>query len=150
MSISIRKGRREDVADTLSLIKELAEYEKALDKVLITEGQLLKEGFGERPWFWLLVAEKEGEIIGVAFYFFRYSTWKGRLLYLEDFVVKEKHRGSGIGTMLFDELIRIGKAEQVHSIVWQVLEWNEPAIKFYDKYKAEISNEWRDGILEII
>ena len=145
--ISIRKGVKEDLPEVVDMIKELADYENALDEVEITVEQLERDGFGENPYYWLLIAEVDGEIAGLAFYFIRYSTWKGKLLYLEDFVVKEKYRRQRIGTLLFDNLKRKVETEGLAGLVWQVLDWNEPAIKFYEKHGAQISSEWLDGKL---
>ena len=107
MDIDIRKGIKKDLPQVLALIKELADYEKSLDQVDVTLEQLEKDGFDGHPHYYLLVAEEKGEIIGVCFYFIRYSTWKGKVLFLEDFVVKEEYRRKGIGGMLFEETIRI-------------------------------------------
>ena len=145
--VSIRKGVKEDLPEVVAMIKELADYENALDEVEISVEQLERDGFGAHPYYWLLIAEIDGDIAGLAFYFIRYSTWKGKLLYLEDFVVKEKFRRQGIGTLLFDKLKRKVEAEGLAGLVWQVLDWNEPAIKFYEKHGAQISKGWLDGKL---
>ena len=145
--VSIRKGVKEDLPEVVAMIKELADYENALDEVEISVEQLERDGFGAHPYYWLLIAEIDGDIAGLAFYFIRYSTWKGKLLYLEDFVVKEKFRRQGIGTLLFDSLKRKVEAEGLAGLVWQVLDWNEPAIKFYEKHGAQISKGWLDGKL---
>ena len=145
--VSIRKGVKEDLPEVVAMIKELADYENSLDEVEITVEQLEIDGFGAHPYYWLLIAEVNGDIAGLAFYFIRYSTWKGKLLYLEDFVVKEKFRRQGIGTLLFDKLKRKVEIEGLAGLVWQVLDWNEPAIKFYEKHGAQISKGWLDGKL---
>jgi len=147
MSINIRNGVNEDLPAVVAMIKELANYEKAIEEVEITVEDLEKDGFGDHPYFWILIAEIDGEIAGLAFYFIRYSTWKGKLLYLEDFIVKEKYRRQGIGTLLFDELKRRVESERLAGLVWQVLDWNVSAIKFYEKQGAKISSEWLDGKL---
>jgi len=147
MSIKIRPGKLIDLPEVVKMIKELADYEKALDQVEITVEILERDGFGDHPYFWILIAEKHGEIAGLAFYFIRYSTWKGKTLYLEDFIVKDEFRRQGIGTELFNELKKIVNREGLDGIVWQVLDWNEPAIKFYKKLGATISSEWLDGRL---
>ena len=144
MEYSIRKGEEHDLPEVLALIKELAVYEKYPDHVENTVEQLREDGFGPNPSYGLEVAEKEGKVVGVALYYTRYSTWKGRKLYLEDLIVTETERGSGIGKALFDRLIKITKEENYHSMVWQVLDWNEPAINFYKKYKVEFDGEWLD------
>ena len=147
MDISLRKGIKQDLPQVLALIKELADYENALDQVSVTLEQLEKDGFEGHPHYYLLVAEYDNQIIGVCFYFIRYSTWKGKVLFLEDFVVKEEFRRKGIGGMLFEETIRISQKENMDGIHWQVLDWNTPAINFYHKYGAEISNSWLNGKL---
>lgn len=147
MSIKIRPGEAKDLPEVVKMIKELADYEKSLDQVKITEETLEKDGFGSHPYFWLLIAEKNGEIAGLAFYFIRYSTWKGKTLYLEDFIVKNEYRRQGIGTLIFEELQNIVRKEELSGIVWQVLAWNDLAIEFYKKLGATISNDWLDGSL---
>ena len=147
MTAHIRKGVQADLPVVLELIKELAEYEKALNEVTITLKELEEDGFGEHPWFWFIVAEVDGEIVGMSFYFIRYSTWKGRFLFLEDFVVKESYRGKGIGSQLFEETVRIAQQMEVNGMIWQVLDWNVPAINFYKKYEAHLDDEWLNGKL---
>ena len=148
MDIDIRKGVKKDLPQVLALIKELADYEKSLDQVDVTLEQLEKDGFDGHPHYYLLVAEEKGEIIGVCFYFIRYSTWKGKVLFLEDFVVKEEYRRKGIGRMLFEETIRIANKENMDGLHWQVLDWNTPALNFYKKYNASISSTWLNGRLD--
>ena len=149
MNLLIRKGEKKDVNQVFSLIKELADFEKSISEVSITPDDLLKDGFGDNPYYRFIIAEKGSEIIGVALYFYRYSTWKGRVLYLEDFIVKSKYRNTGVGTKIFDELKLIGKEKNVESIVWQVLNWNEMAISFYKKHGAIFSNKWLNGRIEL-
>ena len=148
MDIDIRKGVKKDLPQVLALIKELADYEKSLDQVDVTLEQLEKDGFDGHPHYYLLVAEEKGEIIGTCFYFIRYSTWKGKVLFLEDFVVKEEYRRMGIGGMLFEETIRIANKENMDGLHWQVLDWNTPALNFYKKYNASISSTWLNGRLD--
>ena len=148
MDIDIRKGIKKDLPQVLALIKELADYEKSLDQVDVTLEQLEKDGFDGHPHYYLLVAEEKGEIIGICFYFIRYSTWKGKVLFLEDFVVKEEYRRMGIGGMLFEETIRIANKENMDGLHWQVLDWNTPALNFYKKYNASISSTWLNGRLD--
>ena len=147
MSIVIRSGVVEDLPEVVDMIRELADYEKSLDQVEVTADILERDGFGDHPYFWLTIAEKDGEIAGLAFYFIRYSTWKGKTLYLEDFVVKTKFRRQGIGTALFNDLKRKVAEENLAGLVWQVLDWNQPAIDFYRKQGASISSDWLDGKL---
>lgn len=141
-SLIIREGRRKDAVDVLRLIKELAKYEKALGEVEITEKTLIKDGFNKNPAFRVLVAELNGEVVGLALYYFKYSTWKGKCLFLEDLIVSEKYRRQKVGSMLFEALIKISKNLKVKRMEWQVLNWNEPAINFYKKYNAIFDNGW--------
>ena len=145
--MKIRKGRKSDLPIILSLIKELANYEKSLDKVLITIYDLEKDGFGDHPLYCIIVAEINGEIVGMAFYYIRYSTLSGKTFYLEDFLVKKDFRRKGVGSLLFEECIRMTKKINANSMVWQVLNWNKPAISFYKKYNAELKNDWINGRL---
>lgn len=147
MEVKIRRGQKADLPCVLALIKELAEFEKALDEVSVTLEELENDGFGQHPFYWFIVAIHEDEIIGLSFYFIRYSTWKGRFLFLEDFVVKKDYRGQGVGAQLFEETIRIAQRLKVKGMVWQVLDWNEDAIRFYKKYEASIQTEWLNGKL---
>jgi GNAT superfamily N-acetyltransferase len=142
MKINIRSAVKEDCARLLELIRELAEYEKAPQEVTVTMEHFVESGFGKQPVWWALVAEVDGQVEGFAMYYIRYSTWKGQRMYLEDLIVTEKMRGQGLGKKLFDQLIVEAKEKQFNGIVWQVLEWNEPAINFYKKYKAHFDPEW--------
>ncbi|MFN8290075.1 MAG: GNAT family N-acetyltransferase [Chitinophagaceae bacterium] len=142
MSIKIRRAVKEDCPRLLELVKELALYEKAPDEVTVTPEHFEESGFGEQPVWWAFVAEDAGVILGFALYYIRYSTWKGQAMYLEDILVTESARGRGIGKMLFDRLIEEAKAKKFNRIIWQVLEWNEPAINFYRKYNADFDGEW--------
>ena len=143
----IRKGKKQDLKEALCLIKELAEYENALSEVEITVQELERDGFGEKPYFGFLVAEKNSTIVGLSFYWIRYSTWKGKFLFLEDFIVKKEYRRNDIGSKLFYETMRICKKMKCKGMCWQVLDWNKPAINFYKKYNAKISSEWLNGKL---
>lgn len=138
----IRKARKEDCPAMMELVHELAHYEKAPQEVTVTLEHFTESGFGEKPVWWAFVAEDNGRLLGMALYYIRYSTWKGQAMYLEDIIVTEKARGRGIGKMLFDQLIREAKEKKFNRIVWQVLEWNEPAIRFYRKYNADFDAEW--------
>jgi GNAT superfamily N-acetyltransferase len=147
MNIVIRKAEKKDISGVISLINELALYEKAPEQVSITKEQLEKDGFGNNPLFWIILAEQEGKIIGMSFYYIRYSTWKGKCLYLEDIIVKEEKRGKGVGKLLFDATIEEAKKIDAVLLTWQVLEWNIPAINFYKKYNASLDSEWINGKL---
>ncbi|MEC7754496.1 MAG: GNAT family N-acetyltransferase [Bacteroidota bacterium] len=140
--MKIRKGVKSDLPSVLELIKELAVYEKALHEVEITLEQLEEDGFGEEPVFQFLVATENEEIVGLALYYFRYSTWKGKAIYLEDLVVKESHRGKGYGQKLLDAIVEEARQTGSKQVRWQVLDWNEPAINFYKKLGAHLDGEW--------
>ena len=147
---SLRKGIIEDLPRVLELIKELALYEKAPEQVINTVEMMEKDGFGPNPVYGLLVCEKEAtyEIIGIAIYYFRYSTWKGKRLYLEDIIVTESERGKGAGKMLFDRVMAKSLEEGCTGMMWQVLDWNEPAINFYKKYGAYLEAGWLNAHLQ--
>lgn len=139
----IRKGEKKDIPSILALIKELAVFEKEPDAVVITEKDLEEDGFKENPLFKTFVAEVEGEVIGIALYYYRYSTWKGKTIHLEDLIVKESKRGTGAGSALYKKIIEQGKLDGVRRIEWNVLDWNTPAIEFYQKSGAKILEDWR-------
>ena len=138
----IRRAVAEDCPRLLELINELAVYEKAPEEVTVTLAHFTESGFGINPVWWAFVAEADGEIKGFALYYIRYSTWKGQRMYLEDILVTESYRGKGLGKLLFDRLIEEAKEKNFSGIVWQVLEWNEPAINFYKKYNSSFDPEW--------
>lgn len=142
MNINIRKAVREDCPRILELVKELAVYERAPEEVTVTQEHFTESGFGEMPVWWAIVAEVDGRIEGFALWYIRFSTWKGQRMYLEDFIVTEQLRGKGLGRLLFEELLAEGRRQKFHGIMWQVLEWNEPAINFYKKYEASFDGEW--------
>ena len=142
MEISIRRATREDCPRMLELVKELATYERAPEQVSVTLQHFEESGFGPDPVYWAFVAEAEGQVVAFALYYIRFSTWKGQRMYLEDILVTEKFRGLKIGQMLMDRLIEEAKDKKLHGITWQVLEWNEPAIKFYKKYNPSFDAEW--------
>lgn len=142
MAIKIRKAVKEDCARLMELVHELAVYEKAPNEVTVSLDHFEESGFGEKPVWWAFVAEEDGVIQGFALYYIRYSTWKGQRMYLEDILVTEKMRGKGLGKLLFDQLIAEAKEKKLTAIVWQVLEWNDPAINFYKKYNASFDAEW--------
>ncbi|MBB6003108.1 GNAT family N-acetyltransferase [Arcicella rosea] len=142
MSVIIRKGIREDVPVMFELIKELALYEKAPEQVTNTVEQMYVDGFGDNPIFGSIVAEVAGEVLGLALYYYRYSTWKGKRLYLEDLIVSEKMRGKGLGEKLLEATIQQAKDDACTGVMWQVLDWNEPAINFYKKFGTRMDGEW--------
>jgi GNAT superfamily N-acetyltransferase len=143
MEINIRKAKKEDCPQILTLIKELAVYERAPDEVTVTQRHFEESGFGPNPVWWAFVAEtKENGILGFALYYIRYSTWKGQAMYLEDILVTDSARGKGIGKLLFERLIEEAKEKEFNRIIWQVLDWNEPAINFYKKYNADFDGGW--------
>jgi len=146
--MNIRKGNPEDMESVLGLIQELAIFEKEPEAVVITVDDLVRDGFGEKPLFNVFVAEIEDEsgnkeIVGIALYYYRYSTWKGKTIHLEDLIVKEKMRGTGLGSALYAEIMKQGKKDNVRRVEWNVLDWNTPAVKFYENSGAKILEEWR-------
>ncbi len=150
MNITIRPAVKEDCARMLQLVKELAIYERAAHEVTVDYDHFEESGFGQNPVWWAVVAEVDKIVQGFAMYFVRFRTWKGQYMFLEDFVVTEKFRGKGIGKLLFDKLIEEAKEKQFKGMVWQVLEWNEPAIKFYKKYDGvQLNKEWIDCTLSV-
>jgi len=130
------------MTEVLALITELAVFEKEPDAVVVTVADLERDGFSENPLFRTFVAEIDGNIIGMALYYYRYSTWKGKTIHLEDLVVTEQFRGSGAGFALYSEIIKQGKKDKVRRIEWNVLDWNTPAIAFYEKSGATILKDW--------
>ena len=144
---TIRMGLVDDVGAALQLIQELALYEKAPDEVEVTEKTMIRDGFGEDPLYRLWVAELEGTIVGIAICYVRYSTWKGPMLYLEDLVVTESHRKKGIGKSLFLTTAKFARNMGYNGMVWQVLDWNTPAIDFYKYFGAQLDPEWINGKL---
>lgn len=144
--MQIRAAKPGDEQAIFSLIKELALYEKAPEQVSNSAEQLGIDLFRSFVCE-AIVAENNKDIIGFALYYTAYSTWKGKILYLEDFYVKENHRNKGIGNMLFEKVVEIAKDKKVKRMDWQVLEWNALALGFYEKKEAELSSEWVNGRL---
>lgn len=142
MAIEIRRAIREDCPRLMELVQELAEYERAPQEVTVTREHFEESGFGPNPVWWAFVAEENGVILGFALYYIRFSTWKGQRMYLEDILVTESARGKGIGQLLMDRLIVEAREKKLSAIVWQVLEWNEPAIRFYKRYDTWFDSEW--------
>jgi len=141
--MNIRKGELKDMAAVLDLIQELATFEKEPNAVVLTVADLERDGFGETPLFYTFVAEMDNEIVGTALYYYRYSTWKGKTIHLEDLIVREKMRGSGLGFALYSKIIEQGKIDNVRRVEWNVLDWNTPAIEFYVKSGAKVLDTWR-------
>ncbi|SFU07328.1 L-amino acid N-acyltransferase YncA [Algoriphagus locisalis] len=146
----LREGKIEDLPRVLELINELALYEKAPEQVTNTVAMMEADGFGENPVFGMFVCEKEesADIVGIAIYYYRYSTWKGKRIYLEDLVVTQSERGNGAGKLLFDRIMKKGLEENCTGMMWQVLDWNEPAINFYRKYGATLEAGWLNAHLQ--
>ncbi|MBR9853173.1 MAG: GNAT family N-acetyltransferase [Algicola sp.] len=142
MEYTIRKARIEDMEQVLNLVQELADFEKEPNAVEVTKDDLVKDGFGEQKMFQCFVAETEKGIVGIALVYPRYSTWKGPVIHLEDLIVSEKMRGSGLGTALLDQVVKYGADLGVKRISWEVLDWNEPAIDFYEKKGANVLRDW--------
>lgn len=147
MQIDLRVAVKEDCPRLLELVHELALFEKAPEEVTVTLEEFIDAGFGEKPVWKTFVAEVDGLIVGFALYYIRYSTWKGCRMYLEDLIVTESWRGKGVGKLLFDRLIVEAREKGFNGMSWQVLDWNEPAIKFYKKYEAALDGSWINGAL---
>lgn len=143
MSFSIREGKIEDMPSVLNLIKELAHFEKEADAVIISVADLEKDGFGNSPLFKTFVAEVDEEIVGMALFYPRYSTWKGPTIHLEDLIVKKNKRGLNIGSALYKKVIEYGHNMGVKRMEWVVLGWNTPAIEFYKKTGAHLLDDWK-------
>ena len=142
MDFQIRTAKKEDCPRLLELIQELATYEKAPEEVTVSLAEFEIAGFGEQPVWWAFVVEHEGLIDGMSLYYIRYSTWKGRRLYLEDIIVTESMRGKGLGKLLMDHTINHAREAGFSGMMWQVLDWNEPAINFYKKYNSKFDEGW--------
>lgn len=143
----LRRGREEDLPRVLALIQELAVYERAPDAVTNTLNMMRHDGFGPTPIFGFFVLESGADLLGLALYYTAYSTWKGRMLYLEDLVITEPARRGGYGRLLFDAVVAEARRTGAQRLKWQVLDWNAPAIQFYQKLGAELDGEWLNGNL---
>lgn len=150
MNFTIRKGTKNDVPAAYNLIVELAIFEKEPDAVTNTIEKMYEDGFGENPIYGFFVAENDGVIIGMAMYYYRYSTWKGRRLYLEDLIVTEKFRGNGLGELLLTKIIEEAKNTNCTGAMWQVLDWNESAINFYNKFGVRYDKGWYNVHLDLV
>ncbi len=143
MELNIRKANPSDMKSVIELIKELAIFEKQPDAVVTTEQILIEDGFGKNPAFNVLLAEIKNEIIGMALFYPRYSTWKGKALHLEDLIVKHEYRGKGVGTVLYRKVMEYAFENDLKRVAWEVLDWNTVAIDFYKSTGAEVFDEWR-------
>ena len=145
----VRPALKQDCPRMMELIRELALYEKAPDEVTVSMDHFIESGFGPDPVWYAWVVELNGTVQGFALYYIRYSTWKGQWIYLEDILITESHRGQGLGKMLFDQLLVVSKEKGYSGMVWQVLDWNEPAIRFYEKFPGvSFSGEWLNARLD--
>ncbi|MCM4156367.1 GNAT family N-acetyltransferase [Gramella sp. AN32] len=142
MEYIIRKATKADMPAVLELIKELATFEKEPQAVIIDENDLIRDGFGENPAFNCLVGEIEEKIQGMALFYFRYSTWKGKTVHLEDLIVREKFRGVGLGSALYTAVIKFAAEEKVKRTEWVVLDWNKTAADFYRRSGANVLASW--------
>ena len=140
--MNIRPGTKEDMPAVLDLIKELAAFEREPDAVVVTVDELVKDGFGPDPLFYTFIAEVNNEVIGIALFYYRYSTWKGKTIHLEDLIVKQEKRGTGAGSALYKEVIKFARKEGVRRVEWVVLNWNTHAIQFYERSGAAIMRDW--------
>ncbi len=148
-TITVRRAAKNDCPRMLELINELAVFERAPHEVTVTLAHFAESGFGTNPVWWAFVAEEAGIVIGFALYYIRYSTWKGQRMYLEDILVTEQHRGRNAGRLLMDQLITEAREKNLSGITWQVLDWNTPAIKFYEKYTSKFDGEWVNVSMDI-
>ena len=143
MPVTVRNGTADDMKNVHALVMQLAIFEKAPEEVITDVETLQKDGYGERDNFRTLIAEDENkQVFGICLYYIAYSSWKGRILFLDDIVIDEPYRSQGVGTLLMNALFNICKEEHIKQMRWQVLDWNEPAIKFYEKLGAFIDKDW--------
>jgi GNAT superfamily N-acetyltransferase len=147
MQVELRVARIEDCPRLLELVHELAVFERAPDEVTVSLSEFEDAGFGPKPVWKAFVTEVDGAIVGFALYYVRYSTWKGRRIYLEDLIITESMRGKGLGKLLFDRIVQETKELNYSGMVWQVLDWNQPAIAFYQKYGAALDASWINASL---
>jgi GNAT superfamily N-acetyltransferase len=143
MQVIIRKANESDMKSVLSLINDLAIFEKEPQMVEVTETQLIEDGFGEKPAFEALLAEVDGFVAGMALYYERYSTWKGKTIHLEDLIVKDAYRNQGLGTKLYNKVLKTAQDRGYKRVEWNVLDWNKVAIDFYESTGAKILESWR-------
>lgn len=143
MKFKIRKAISSDMSSVHSCIQELAEFEKEANAVEVSVEDLIVDGFSENPLFECFVAEIENTIVGIALFYYRYSTWKGKTIHLEDLIVKEAYRGNGIGKGLYIEVMNYASALNLKRVEWNVLDWNTPAVKFYESTGAKILDDWK-------
>ena len=142
MNFTIRKATKKDASDILALIQHLADFEKEPEAVVVTVKELEKDGFGEQPLFQTFIAEVDGKSVGMALYYYRYSTWKGKTIHLEDLIVFEEYRKQNIGRALYDAVLQQAYKEKVRRVEWNVLDWNTPARDFYINTGADILKGW--------
>lgn len=142
MDYTLRKATKADMPQVLELINELAVYEKEPEAVEVTVADLQRDGFGEKPLFTCFVAEMDGKIRGMALFYFRYSTWKGKTVHLEDLIVEKAYRGKGLGMALYKKTLEFARDEDVRRVEWVVLDWNTSAIEFYKKTGATVFEDW--------
>ncbi|NND87812.1 MAG: GNAT family N-acetyltransferase [Flavobacteriaceae bacterium] len=142
MNLNIRNATRNDMPDVLNLIRELAVFEREPDAVEINVNDLIQHGFSDRPMFSCFVAETDEGIIGMALVYFRFSTWKGKSLHLEDLIVSRDYRGQGVGSALYSRVLHYAHEQEVNRVEWVVLDWNEGAIDFYEKSGAKLLKDW--------
>ncbi len=142
MEFQVRKATKNDMPSVLKLINELAVYEREPDAVEVTVADLERDGFGDQPLFNCFVAEAEDKIVGMALFYNRYSTWKGKTIHLEDLIVNEDYRGKGIGVQLYKKVMQFALEENIKRVEWVVLDWNTPAVNFYKNTGASVFSEW--------
>jgi len=150
MKVQIREGVEGDIPSLLKLVHELAVYEKAPNEVEVSHEQMKQWGFGKEALFKFFVAELNEEVVGIALYYYKYSTWKGKCIFLEDIIVTESQRKKNIGSKLFERVAQVAKQEGVKRLEWQVLDWNTPAIAFYKKYKSNFDGAWLNCKLDYV